>query len=40
LEDLGDAQTVEGAAVLIDELDRECMRVKREIEREMARQGK
>jgi two-component system, sensor histidine kinase and response regulator len=39
LEALGDAQTVEGAAALIDELDRECLRVKSEIERELA-QGK
>jgi CheY-like chemotaxis protein len=39
LEDLGDAQTVVGAAPLIEELDRELVRVKSEIARELARPG-
>jgi len=37
LEDLDDAQTVEGAGALLEELDREFVRVKSEIEREVAR---
>ena len=39
LEDLGDAQTVVGAAALIEELDRELIRVKSEIARELAHPG-
>ncbi|HJY83362.1 MAG TPA: response regulator, partial [Candidatus Binatia bacterium] len=39
LEALGEAQTVVGAAALIEELDRELIRVNNEIEREMASPG-
>ena len=39
LEALGEAQTVVGAAALIEELDRELIRVNHEIEREMTRSG-